>query len=85
MNESRTINEKWVANLRQLWLSFSTCRDVSVMRNMQNHVLFAFSHESRQIKKLNTVYDDTRRPWGTRQGVAVMQFFSQKTRQILLK
>lgn len=62
MNESHTINEKRVANLRQLWLSFSTCRDVSVMRNVRNHVLFAFSHESRQIKKLNTVYDDTRRP-----------------------
>ena len=53
---------KSVANLLQLWLSFSTCRDVSVMRKAQNHVLFAFSHESGQIKKLNSVYDDTRRP-----------------------
>ena len=53
---------KRVANLCQLWLSFSTCRDVNVMRKARNHVLFAFSHESRQIKKLNTVYGDTRRP-----------------------
>ena len=46
--------------------NFWTCRDVSVTRKATKILLLLlFFYESRQRKKPNTVYGDTRRPRGS--------------------
>ena len=45
--------------------NFWTCRDASVTRKTTKILLLLLFYESRQRKKPNTVYDDTRRPQGS--------------------
>ena len=45
--------------------NFWTCSDASVTRKATKILLLLLFYESRQRKKPNTVYDDTRRPQGS--------------------
>ena len=45
--------------------NFWTCHDASVTRKATKILLLLLFYESRQRKKPNTVYDDTRRPQGS--------------------